>query len=147
MKTFLFALSLVSSLFFNKLMAAPSIENPAVAAAFESRFASASDAQWTEVKGLYQVCFTLDGLVSRAYFSPDGYLIAVARSLSPTALPEHLHSQLLNGLEGRWITDLFVVETENGKTYYATLQSANGKVVLQSEQGRKWNRYQATVAL
>ncbi|RYY64055.1 MAG: hypothetical protein EOO12_10735 [Chitinophagaceae bacterium] len=147
MKTFIIALSFISSLFFNELHASPVIDNPAVEAAFETRFAAARDAQWSELDGLYRVRFSLDGLVSNAYFNPEGTLVAVTRLVSPAALPQALRSSLQETLGTRWISDLFVVESEKGRIYYATLQSADGKVVLQSVQGRRWARYHASISL
>ncbi|GAB4093675.1 hypothetical protein [Flaviaesturariibacter terrae] len=147
MKTFLIALSLVTSVFFNQAQAAPAYENPTVTAAFESRFGGASNAQWTELNGLFKVNFTFDGTVLNAYYNSEGSLIALTRQLSPATLPAALRASLSAEMNGRWISDLFVVETEKGKTWYVTLQSADEKVVLRSVQQRKWKQYQSGVAL
>lgn len=147
MKTILFATSLLLSLFFQEVFAAPLPDNPSVEAAFSARFAAAREAQWTQVNGLYRVHFELDGLVSNAYFSPEGSLVALTRQVSPEALPTALRSRLQPSLRQRWISDLFVVETEAGSTYYASLRGADDTVLLQSVAGRCWTHYRATAAL
>ncbi|RYY39260.1 MAG: hypothetical protein EOO08_11190 [Chitinophagaceae bacterium] len=147
MKTIIIALSLISSLFFNKLSAAPREENPVVLAAFQTRFAAAQDAEWTELNGLYKVRFTLDGTVSSAYFNNEGILVAMTHQLSPASLPAALRASLRSEMAGRWVTELFVVETEKGRTWYVTLENADEKLVLQSAAGRKWKNYNATLTL
>lgn len=147
MKTILIALSIFSSLFFNKLAAAPLADNPAVIAAFQSRFGAAQDTEWSEVNSLYKVRFTLDGVVSNAYYNNEGGLVAITRQVSPSNLPAKLQAALRSELAGRWITELFVMETEKGSSWFVTLQNADEKLVLQSEQGRPWTRYQSIVAL
>jgi hypothetical protein len=71
-----------------------------------------------------------------------GELIAVTRNLASTQLPKQLQASLKRELQGRWITELFVVSIEGENTYYATLQNADGAMMLKSAGAKKWVVYQ-----
>ncbi|GAA4341331.1 hypothetical protein [Flaviaesturariibacter amylovorans] len=147
MKTILLALSLLAGTFFNNARATENEIDPTVTAAFESRFANATEVAWSDAGGLYKVRFTLDGQTANAFYNTDGALVALTRQLAPSELPAALRASLRPSLEKRWITDVFEVKNETGITYYATLENADSKVVLQSVRGRKWMTYNETVRL
>jgi hypothetical protein len=147
MKTILLALSLFAGSFFMKVFANNVSENPAVVAAFESRFGLAKDVQWSDAGSMFKVRFTLDGNVANAYYSPEGTLVAITQQLSPDSLPASLKSSLRSEMGQRWITDLFEVRSEKGITWYVTLEDANGTTVMQSTGARKWKRFVAGTAL
>lgn len=147
MKTILFALSLFAGTFFSTARASETPVDPTVAAAFTSRFARAANTEWAAAGALYKVRFTLDGQTNYAYYTADGTLVAVTRQLASTELPASLQAALRPSLAGSWITDLFVVTTDKGDTYYVTLENADRTLVLQSVRGRKWVNYATTEKL
>jgi hypothetical protein len=145
MKTLLIALSLFAGSFFSRANAAETIENPQAIAAFEARFGKATDVQWTEAGALYKVHFTLDGVISNAWYNTEGALVAITRQQSVASLPAALRAGL--DLDGRWVSDLMEVYTERGSTWYITLENADRKVVLQSVNDRKWVRFEQSAKL
>ncbi|RYZ00783.1 MAG: hypothetical protein EOO11_00445 [Chitinophagaceae bacterium] len=147
MKTILLALSLLAGTFFTNARASETPIDPSVSAAFQSRFANATEVAWSEAGALYKVRFVLDGLTANAYYNGDGSLLALTRQLSSSELPAALRNSLRSSLGNRWVTDLFEVKNEKGSTYYVTLENAEGKVVLESVRGRKWVTYKPTVSL
>jgi hypothetical protein len=145
MKTLLIALSLFAGSIFSRANAADVTENPQVIAAFEARFGKATEVQWTEAGSLYKVRFTLDGIVSNAWYNTEGALVAITRQQSVDSIPAALRTAL--DLKDRWVSDLMEVYTERGSTWYITLEDADRKVVLQSVGGRKWVRFEQSTKL
>jgi hypothetical protein len=146
MKTILFALSLFAASIFNQANAAGTFENPQAQASFESQFGKATNVQWTETGAFYQVRFTLDGIVSEAWYNAEGTLVALTRKQSVDSLPASLRAAL--DLKQRWVSDLTEVESESGTTWYITLEDADRKVVLQSSAGgRRWVKFEQSTKL
>ncbi|TCJ13152.1 hypothetical protein EPD60_13880 [Flaviaesturariibacter flavus] len=140
MKTILFALSIFAASICNSARAAETIENPQALAAFTAQFGKATGAQWTETGAFYQVRFTLDGVVSNAWYDAEGSLVALTRKQSVESLPASLRAAL--DLKQRWVSDLTELETESGITWFITLEDADHKVVLESSAGaRRWVRF------
>ncbi|RYZ18605.1 MAG: hypothetical protein EOO16_22060 [Chitinophagaceae bacterium] len=146
MKTILFALSFFAASIFNQASATENFANPNAEAAFASQFGKATDVQWTETGAFYQVRFTLDGVISEAWYNAEGTLVALTRKQSVDSLPASLRAAL--DLKQRWVSDLTEVETESGSTWYITLEDADRKVVLQSSTGgRRWVRFEQSTKL
>jgi hypothetical protein len=145
MKTLLIALSLVAASLFNTVNAADVTDNPQVIAAFQSRFGKATEVRWTEAGAFWKVSFTLDGMVSDAWYNTDGALVAVTRQQSVDSLPASLRTSL--DLQGRWVSGLMEVQSQEGSTWYITLEDANRTVVFRSVAGRKWSRFEQSTKL
>jgi len=141
MKTFFFIISILTGNFFNQAFAANNDRNPG-ADDFRVRFEKATEVQWVSAGELQKVRFTLDGQVSTAYYDAEGHLVALTRQIKANELPAALQSSLRTEMGGRWISDLFVVETGTASHYYVTLENADQKMVLQALNGRKWTRFQ-----
>jgi hypothetical protein len=142
MKRLFILAALVGSSFFMSSYANETKASDVVTEAFEATFENASDISWMQVGGLYKATFSKDGMYRSAFFNGMGDLIAVTRNLASTQLPKQLQASLKRELQGRWITELFVVSIEGENTYYATLQNADGALMLKSAGAKKWVVYQ-----
>ena len=109
---------------------------------FTSEFAGATEATWTINKDFYQVTFTLDGQQMVAYYNKSGEFIATSQNISSVELPNSLKKSLKKVMSNRWVTDLFEITNNDQTSWYVTIESADEKVVLKSDNGGKWRVFQ-----
>ena len=105
---------------------------------FNSEFVGATEATWTINKDFYQVTFTLDGQQMFAYYNKAGEFLAISQNISSVELPNSLKKGLKKVMGNCWITDLFEITNNDQTTWYVTIESADEKVVLKSDNGGKW---------
>jgi len=109
---------------------------------FKSQFKAATETRWTTGRNYYKAEFTLNEQKLFAYYNMEGEFVAVCRYISSLNLPMNLQTSLKNSYNNYWISDLFEMADQNGTTYYATVENADGKVVLSSTDGITWNVFQ-----
>ena len=109
---------------------------------FNSEFVGATDATWTINKDFYQVSFTLDGQQLFAYYNKSGEFMAVSQNISSVQLSNYLKKGLKKVMSNRWITDLFEITNNDQTSWYVTIESADEKIVLRSDNGGKWRVFQ-----
>src|SRR5436190_9099448 len=109
---------------------------------FNSEFVGATDATWTINKDFYQVSFILDGQQMFAYYNKSGEFMAVSQNISSVQLSNYLKKGLKKVMSNRWITDLFEITNNDQTSWYVTVESADDKIVLRSDNGGKWRVFQ-----
>ena len=112
-----------------------------VLTAFSREFAGAKEVNWTSGNGFYKASFVYNNLHVAAFYSPEGEMIGMARNISSLDLPMNLQTSLKKEYKDRWITDLFELSNEDGTYYYITLEQADSKIVLKSDNGLQWTVY------
>lgn len=117
--------------------------NKKVLDAFHSSFAAASEVTWSEGPNYFKANFNYNGKYVFAYYSKDGDLLALTRYIIPADLPLPLQAGLKKNYEGYWISDLFEASRNDGTHYYATLENAETKVVLNGS-GGTWTVHSKT---
>ena len=137
----LLSIVLVSFTAFSFAADAPAVSKN-VMSSFNKQFSNARDIKWESQADFVKAQFTMNEMVLFAYFNKNGDLIAVTRFISPNQLPLELLSSLKKQHTGYWISDLFEIQSENGTSYYATLENADQIVVLKSEGISGWNTFQ-----
>ena len=140
MKPLLIVLTILASVFTQPTFATNRDVTPVVLKSFQTKFASAKEVTWTSSESLFKAHFELNGQAVTAFYSTDGNLLAVSRHITSHQLPLSLQTSLRKGHEGAWISELFELNSEEGITYYATLETADCKVVLKSN-GQSWTAY------
>jgi hypothetical protein len=110
--------------------------------AFKTQFAGATDAAWTTGSDYYKVTFSLGDQKLFAYYSASGEFMAATRYISSLQLPLNLQGSLKKSYGNYWITDLFEIASYDGTSYYATLETADTKIVLKSTDGGDWAVFQ-----
>jgi hypothetical protein len=118
--------------------------NTTVLSAFNSEFAGAKEITWTSGTGFYKASFLYNSQHVAAFYSFDGEMLGMARNISSLDLPMNLQSSLKKEYGGRWISDLFEFSNEEGTHYYITLEQADSKIVLKSDNGSQWSVYKKT---
>ena len=112
--------------------------NKNIQAAFTEKFAGAKEVSWATTDNYVKASFQINGQFMAAYFTGSGNLIGVARNLLSQQLPINLQTGLKKELTGGWITELFEYATDEETSYFATLENADQKVVVQSIDSHNW---------
>jgi hypothetical protein len=112
--------------------------NSTVLNAFNKEFAGAKDVQWTSTSDYYKAAFVYNGQNVNAFYKVDGEFIAMTRNITSLELPVNLQTNLKNNYSKYWITDLFEVSSNEGTSYYITMEKAEAKLVLKSDGPGKW---------
>jgi hypothetical protein len=134
------AMTLVVSTSFASIK--PETVNSQALNTFSSEFVGATGATWTINKDFYQVTFTLNGQQMFAYYNKAGEFLAVSQNISSVQLPNSLKKGLKKVMTNRWITDLFEITNNEQTSWYVTIESADEKIVLRSDNGGKWKVFQ-----
>ena len=141
MKRLFIALAIAAASSFSAASAKPHV-TPSVLEAFRNTYLNAKDVHWTEMRNTYKVSFLLDGQFVSAYYRADGQLVGTVRNVTLTELSPRLKANLRKELKNAWIADLFVLNSENGSVYFATVETADLKTIFKSKNGRKWEIYE-----
>ena len=142
MKPLLIASIAIAS-FFTKANAAPGPKDvpPMVLQSFKSAFNEAKAISWSSATNLYKAEFVVNEQYLTAFYNTANELVALTRNLASTQLPVALQTTLKKDYSNYWISDLFEVASEEGTSYYVTLETADTKVVLKSNLST-WTTYQ-----
>lgn len=140
MKPLFIFLTLLTVTFAPPAFAADGDVKPSVLKSFQSTFATAKEVAWTVTDNLYKAQFDLNGQIVCAYYNNNGDMLAITRNITSLQLPLSLQTTLKKEYGNFWITDLFELNNDEGTTYYATMETAESKVVLYSNSGN-WTIY------
>ncbi|HYH16624.1 MAG TPA: hypothetical protein VD794_15445 [Flavisolibacter sp.] len=109
---------------------------------FKATFSDATDVQWTVSGSMYRADFWVEGEKKIAFFNiNDGALIVTCRYLSVAELPKVLQSSLKAHTANATLKELFVVEENETKDYYATIEQSGQKIIYKSAL-KKWEVFQ-----
>jgi hypothetical protein len=108
---------------------------------FKKEFAQAKDVSWQKAGEMVKATFTLNERVLFAYYSESGDLIAITRNITTDQLPISLQTSLRKSFSGYWVSDLFEMVSGGQTNYYITVENADQKVVLKSEDFGNWSTY------
>ena len=147
MKLLIIALSLFTTVLAKTGYANETVITPVVLNNFQNSFADANNVSWSEVNGMYKARFYVNKQFITGYYNVDGDLVAMIKNISTSELPKSLQASLRNSIGQFWITDLFEIINEDGKSYYITLENADSQVVLKSESNKKWSVYKKGVKI
>jgi len=116
----------------------PADVTPEVLQSFKSTFGNAKEVGWTASNKMYKAQFTLDGQHISAFYNADGQMVALSRNITVSQLPVMLQASLKKESKNSWISELYEYATEEGTTYYATLEDADMKITLRSANNSEW---------
>lgn len=115
--------------------------NQKVLTSFIKQFSKAEEVQWEIRKDLFRAKFKLNGQVIFAYFNNDGERIAISRNITVYQLPLNLASELQNGYDDYWLTELFEVSSNGETAYYATVESATHVTIMKADRANGWSTF------
>lgn len=110
--------------------------------AFQTSFDNATEVEWSISDSYYKANFNMNGRYVSAFYDTDGKMIALTRNISSFELPLMLQASLKKVSEDSWISDLFEMSTDEGTTYYVTLEKAGSKTILKASSLSSWESYQ-----
>ncbi len=140
MKSLFIILTLLALNFATPAFATGHDIKPTVLKSFNATFSAAKDVEWTITENLYKARFELNGQVVCAYYSPSGNMLGLTRNITSHQLPLALQTSLKKEYSAFWISDLFELNNDEGTTYYVTMETADAKIILHSNQN-SWNIY------
>ena len=130
----LFLSLLASALFGLNTFASESPVTNVVLSSFQKTFGNTKEVYWSVKNDVFKADFVYNDQYIAAYYDESGNILALTRNVLSTQLPILLENSLKEGRDGYWIADLVEYSTEEGTTYYATLENGDEKVVLKSSQ-------------
>lgn len=137
----LFSLLIVAFLSVSASYASEHPATPAAFASFNTSFPKAQEVKWSKVNSYDKVNFKMDGHEQTAFFTQDGEWIATTSNISLEQLPKALQENLKKEMNDFWITDLIIMSTGSGDTYYVQLENADSKSIKQSVSGKRWTSF------
>jgi len=124
--------------------AGPRDIDKSVQAAFSNDFAHATNISWQNNNSYYSASFQLNDLSYTALYTTDGEMIAVSRNILSTELPAELEAILRNNFSVYWISNLVKYDIGGQTKYYATIENASHKTVLESIGAEEWSVFKDT---
>ena len=104
------------------------------------RFANAQDVQWQATDNYYKASFAVDGQPLRVFYSIDGDMIGVSRTIGIEQLPMALIREVKEKQAAYTVTDLFELLTDRGTEYYITYRGEKDTKTYKSS-ADYWTRY------
>jgi hypothetical protein len=114
-----------------------------VESAFNSNFNFAKNVQWQKMDNYYEVIFNQHGRILFAFYSEDADLMGIANYILSDRLPVSLKSDLKTKYSNYWISDLFTYSINDKHGYVITLENADQKIMLKSDNGKTWHLYRS----
>ncbi len=121
--------------------------SPIVLNSFNKEFTGVQNVEWTSTDSYVKATFVYNGQNVAAFYHPNGEIIAVTRNITSLQLPISLQTNLKDQYEGYWISDLFELSNNDGTSYYITLENADSKLVLKSEDNAQWVSFKKTTKI
>ena len=108
---------------------------------FKEHLKTAKEITWTETKNYKEATFTIDNRQLSVFFTDDGRPFAASRNITTDQLPLALAGELKRRYNDYWITDLFEISKEGHSEYYITLENADRKKLMKSDDYGQWMSY------
>jgi len=112
---------------------------------FSHHFASAKNVNWEKVSNLYKASFELDGNYLYVFYSEDARIIGIAHNILSDKLPMMLQAELKMGYSNYWITELIEYSVDHRPGYQITIENADQKLVLKSDNLSDWSLSKKTL--
>ncbi len=106
---------------------------------FTRHFAEAKNVNWEKLDAYYKASFELNGSTFFAFYTDDAHFIGIAHYLTSNKLPIMLQADLKMDYKGYWITDLFEYSVNHEPGYSVTLENADQKITLKSDNLSRWD--------
>src|SRR5690348_9546426 len=114
--------------------------SPRAIESFNSSFKNATEVKWTVTDNYFKADFVMNGQYVSAFYDVQGKMIALTRNISSLQLPIALQVDLKKNYNNYWITDVMEMATEEGTSYYITVENADTQLTLKSNYD-SWNTF------
>jgi len=120
--------------------------DPYLQASFKENFSAATDVSWKQAKNYNEATFTIDGQVLTAYYNDTKHPFAISRNITPLQLPLLLLGDIKRNYASYWVSGLFELMIDGHSEYYITLEKADKKIVMRSDDSSRWSEYDSSSA-
>lgn len=103
-------------------------------------FKNVSNLEWKTTDKFYKASFNADGTTMEAFYSYEGTLIGVSRSIKLVQLPLSLFKETKQLIGVNQPNELFELLTDRGTEYFITY-SVGKEVKTFKSDGYSWSRY------
>ena len=118
-------------------------DNDNVTAYFHKDFSTAELLDSKSTGNYTKLTFKMNGMVLTAFYSNKGELLAVTHNITSSQLPITLLMQVKRTYGSYWISDLFELNSNGDSNYYITLENADKKITLRSNDNN-WEVFSKT---
>jgi hypothetical protein len=112
-----------------------------ITANFNKHFKEAKNVSWEKMDAYYKASFDMNGAKLFVFYSEDADFMGIAHNLLSDKLPMMLQAGIKMNYPGYWITDLFEFSVKHEPGYSVTLENADQKIILKSDNLSSWNIY------
>lgn len=112
-----------------------------VASAFTSEFVHVRDVRWENFGNYFKASFIQRGKTVYAFYSDNAEFMGVAKNILSDRLPGMLQTEIKNKYPGYWITDLATYQVGDKDGFLVTLENADQKIVLKTQDNQHWKVY------
>jgi hypothetical protein len=112
-----------------------------VSASFKQDFKNAELINSEVGANFTRLTFRTDDMILMAFYTKDGELIATTHNILSSQLPIKLLMDLKKDYKGYWITELFELNGKGQDAYYISLENADTKISLHSNDYSAWEVY------
>ena len=141
MKKILLSLALIFTTGLSITFAQSSKTDNYLQASFNEHFSTAKDIIWKQTKNYSEATFTINDQVLTAYYNGTDHPFAISRNIAPAQLPLSLIADIKRNYADYWISDLFELMINGHSEYYITLEKADKKLIMKSDDANEWSRY------
>jgi hypothetical protein len=112
-----------------------------VQSAFRQNFHHVSQVLWDSFGNYYKATVSDKSNTMYVFYSENAELMGMGRNVLSDRLPEILQTEIKNRFQEYWITDLVQYKVADKDGYLITVENADRKIVLKSEDNRHWQIY------
>jgi hypothetical protein len=109
--------------------------------AFNKEFNGAKEVIWTTGADFYKASFVMNEQYITAFYTKEGEFMGMTRNISSVNLPLKLQNKVRSEYSQFWITDLFELSDNDGTHYYITVENADQKIMLKSNDDISWSTF------
>jgi hypothetical protein len=112
-----------------------------VESAFRQNFHHVTQVLWDSFGNYYKATVSDKSNTMYVFYSENAELMGMGRNVLSDRLPEVLQSDIKSRFQEYWITDLVQYKVADKNGYLITVENADKKFVLKSEDNQHWQIY------
>src|SRR5450432_3922430 len=109
-----------------------------VESAFRQNFHHVTQVLWDSFGNYYKATVSDKSNTMYVFYSENAELMGMGRNVLSDRLPEVLQSDIKSRFQEYWITDLVQYKVADKNGYLITVENADKKIVLKSEDNQHW---------
>jgi hypothetical protein len=109
--------------------------------AFNQSFSHAKMIGWDDYGNYYKATFMQRGKTMYAFYSDEAQFMGIAKNVLSDQLPVLLQAGIKNNFQGYWITDLVNYQVAGKNGFLVTIENADEKIVLKTDDDQHWQVY------